>query len=191
MTGPGYAAQGNILVSERPSTALADDVRGDGRSRPLAESLLAALAAAQAGRRRPPGPAVGRALVVREGGGYDGCGVARRPEGGRPPEPIAELARLYGLHQLYFGETPADEWLAVDAELAEELRERLGRLGQATGDLASDLATWAGIENLEEAGPGRRADRPGRARGAAGALNSAWRRLSEATVGAGLGPPAT
>ena len=49
----------------------------------------------------------------------------------------------------YFGETPADEWLPVGSELADELRERLARLGHATGDLASDLATWAGIENLE------------------------------------------
>jgi uncharacterized Ntn-hydrolase superfamily protein len=65
-------------------------------------------------------------------------------------EPVAELHRLYGLHQLYFGSTPDHQWLTVDAELEAELRDRLDRRGYASGDLAADLDAWAGVENLEE-----------------------------------------
>ena len=32
----------------------------------------------------------------------------------------------------------------------DHMRERLARLGHASGDLAADLEAWAGIENLEE-----------------------------------------
>ena len=47
-TGPGYAAQGNILVSDETVTALGDAFEASA-GRPLAERLLGALAAAQAG----------------------------------------------------------------------------------------------------------------------------------------------
>ena len=43
--------------------------------------------------------------------------------------PLEELRRIYGMHQAIFGKTPPEDWLEVDDELAEELRERLGRLG--------------------------------------------------------------
>ena len=148
VTGPGYAAQGNILVSRETVEGLARAYE-ETAGRPLAERLLAALAAAQAAGGDRRGQQSAGLLVARHGGGYEGFDVAVDLRTDDHPEPVAELARLYALNDLYFGETPADEWLPVGSELAEELRERLGRLGQATGDLASDLATWAGIENLE------------------------------------------
>jgi uncharacterized Ntn-hydrolase superfamily protein len=64
--------------------------------------------------------------------------------------PVAELQRLYELHELYFGATPQEQWVPLDAELEAELRARLDRLGYTSGDLAADLGTWAGVENLEE-----------------------------------------
>jgi uncharacterized Ntn-hydrolase superfamily protein len=148
-TGLGYAAQGNILVSEATVNALAsahERTAGD----PLAQRLLAALAAAQdaGGDRR--GQQSAAVLVVREGGGYDGCGVVVDLRVDDHPAPVAELARLLDLHQLYFGETPAREWIDVDTTVEAELRGRLARLGYATGDLRRDLETWAGVENLEE-----------------------------------------
>ena len=148
VTGPGYAAQGNILVSRETVEGLARAFE-ETAGRPLAERLLAALAAAQAAGGDRRGQQSAALLVARQGGGYEGFDVAVDLRTDDHPEPVAELARLYALNDLYFGETPADEWLPVGSELADELRERLGRLGQATGDLASDLATWAGIENLE------------------------------------------
>ena len=63
--------------------------------------------------------------------------------------PLDELRRLYGMHQLLFGQTPAERWLDVDDELTAELHERLARLGY-DGSLESALETWAGVENLEE-----------------------------------------
>ena len=76
---------------------------------------------------------------MREGGGYDSCGVLVDLRVDDHATPIAELERLYGLHQLYFGETPEEEWITVDAGLEDELRGRLAGLGYDTGDLA---ATW-------------------------------------------------
>jgi uncharacterized Ntn-hydrolase superfamily protein len=118
---------------------------------PLVERLLAALAAGQAAGGDRRGQQSAALLVVSEAGGYGG-GTDRLVDlrVDDHPAPIAELARLYELHRLYFGSTPPDEWLDVDEALATELRERLGRLGHATGELAADLDTWAGIENLEE-----------------------------------------
>jgi uncharacterized Ntn-hydrolase superfamily protein len=148
-SGPAFAAQGNILVSEATVDALAGTFEATGG--PLVERLLAALAAGQAAGGDRRGQQSAALLVVSEAGGYGG-GTDRLVDlrVDDHPAPIAELARLYELHRLYFGSTPPDEWLDVDEALATELRERLGRLGHATGELAADLDTWAGIENLEE-----------------------------------------
>jgi uncharacterized Ntn-hydrolase superfamily protein len=148
VTGPGYAAQGNILVSRETVEELAGAFE-ETAGRPLAARLVAALAAAQAAGGDRRGQQSAALLVARRGGGYDGWDVAVDLRTDDHTEPIAELERLYALHDLYFGETPAGDWLAVGAELAGELRERLARLGHATGDLAADITTWAGIENLE------------------------------------------
>ena len=83
--------------------------------------------------------------------------------------PLDELRRLYDMHELLFGKTPAEEWVDVDDDLAAELRERLARLGY-DGELGEAFYAWAGTENLEERVDGGRAHRPGRARGAAAAM---------------------
>lgn len=148
-TGPGFAAQGNILVSGATVDALAETFHAtDGR---LADRLLAALAAGQAAGGDRRGQQSAALLVVAEAGGYGG-GTDRLVDlrVDDHPAPIAELERLYELHRRYFGSTPADEWLEVDGALAAELREHLGRLGHASGDLAADFESWAGAANLEE-----------------------------------------
>jgi uncharacterized Ntn-hydrolase superfamily protein len=148
-TGEGFAAQGNILVSEETVDALAETFEA-GAGRPLAERLLASLAAAQAAGGDRRGQQSAALLVVERGGGYDGCDVPVDLRVDDHPRPIAELERLYGLHHLYFGTTPEDEWLDVDEPLRTELGERLDRLGYSSGDLRIDLEAWAGTENLEE-----------------------------------------
>src|ERR671939_1568329 len=70
-TGPGYAAQGNILVSEETVAALAATFEATA-GRPLAERLLECLAAAQAAGGDRRGQQSAALLVVEENGGYGG-----------------------------------------------------------------------------------------------------------------------
>jgi uncharacterized Ntn-hydrolase superfamily protein len=148
-TGPGYAAQGNILVSEETVAALAMTFEATS-GRPLAERLLECLAAAQAAGGDRRGQQSAALLVVERDGGYSGLSdvlVDLRVDD--HPQPVTELARVYDIHRALFGKTPRSEWLDVNADLAEELRERLKRLGY-DGELEEALAEWAGTENLEE-----------------------------------------
>jgi len=149
-TGPGYAAQGNILVSAATVETLAATFEASS-GRPLAERLLDCLAAAEAAGGDRRGRQSAALLVVRKDGGYGGTSdVAVDLRVDDHPEPIGELARIYRLHDLLFGETPAADWLDVDDELGAELRERLAALGYEQPDLAEALAAWAGTENFEE-----------------------------------------
>jgi uncharacterized Ntn-hydrolase superfamily protein len=149
-TGDGYAAQGNILVSEETVTALARTF-AETAGRPLAVRLLEALAAAQLAGGDRRGQQAAALYVVQRDSGYGASSdvlVDLRVDD--HPAPIAELQRLWGIHQLLFGQTPVEEWLDVDEELAAELRERLERLGHGHEQLEEALTTWAGVENLEE-----------------------------------------
>jgi uncharacterized Ntn-hydrolase superfamily protein len=145
--GPCFAAQGNILVGEETVAALAAAFT-ETAGQPLAERLIAALAAAQAAGGDRRGQQSASLLVVERDGGYaslsDTLVDLRVDDHERP---VAELARLYELHSLLFGTTPKDDWLDVDDALSEEIRERLSRLGYE-GERA--LHDWTATENLEE-----------------------------------------
>ena len=148
-TGPGYAAQGNILVSAATVEALAETFERSG-GEPLAERLLRSLAAAEEAGGDRRGRQSSALLVARKDGGYGGTSdVAVDLRVDDHPRPIEELERIYRIHDLLFGRTPDEEWLEVDDELAVELTGRLAALGYA-GELASALPAWAGTENLEE-----------------------------------------
>ena len=148
-SGPGYAAQGNILVSAATVAALARtfELRDE---LPLADRLLAALAAGQAAGGDRRGQQSAALLVAEREGGYGGCGIAVDLRVDDHEHPLAELGRLYTLHRLYFERTPEERWLDVDSVLAAEIRGRLDRLGYAGHDLGHDFERWAGVENLEE-----------------------------------------
>src|SRR5215204_3785449 len=148
-TGDGYAAQGNILVSAETVDALVETFEGSG-GRPLAERLLDCLAAAQAAGGDKRGQQSASLLIVERDGGYAQLSdivVDLRVEDHE--RPIEELQRIYRLHQAIFGETPRDQWVAVDDTLAQEVRERLARLGYE-GEVGDAFLRWAGNENLEE-----------------------------------------
>jgi uncharacterized Ntn-hydrolase superfamily protein len=147
-TGPCYAAQGNILVSAETVDAIAATFESS--SGPLAERLLDCLDAAQAAGGDRRGQQSAALLVVEKDGGYAKLSdtvVELRVED--HPRPLEELRRVYRLHEALFGETPRDEWLTVDDALAQELRERLAKLGY-DGDLEDAFNRWAGNVNLEE-----------------------------------------
>ena len=142
--GPGYAAQGNILVSGATVEALAETFEAtDGK--PLVERLLNCLDAAQAAGGDRRGQQSAAVLVVEPDGGYAGLSdvlVDLRVDD--HPRPLAELRRLYAIHDQLFGKTPRAEWIEVDAALRKELEDRLAALGHER------LEDWAGVENLEE-----------------------------------------
>jgi uncharacterized Ntn-hydrolase superfamily protein len=63
---------------------------------------------------------------------------------------VPELSRLLDLHDIYFTKPDPDLAPALEGGLADEVRERLDRLGHDDADLDKALADWAGIENYEE-----------------------------------------
>jgi uncharacterized Ntn-hydrolase superfamily protein len=150
LTGHGFAAQGNILVSEATAYALAETFLASAGA-PLAERLLACLAAAQEAGGDRRGQQSASLLVVREGGGYGGRSdrlVDLRVD--EHLRPIAELERIYRVHRTLFGSTPRDRWLEVDDTLRAEIEQRLAERGYRAGTTAEAFIDWADIENLEE-----------------------------------------
>jgi uncharacterized Ntn-hydrolase superfamily protein len=148
-TGACYAAQGNILVSAETVDAIAETFEATA-GRPLDQRLMDCLDAAQAAGGDSRGQQSAALLVVENDGGYAGLSdVVFDLRVDDHPRPLDELRRLHTLHVAIFGETPREEWLPVDDELATELQDRLQRLGY-DGDLADAFFRWAGTENLEE-----------------------------------------
>lgn len=147
IAGPCFAAQGNILVGAETVQALATAFEATA-GRPLAERLLECLAAAQAAGGDRRGQQSAALLVVERDGGYGGLSdrlVDLRVDDHE--QPIAELARLHGLHALLFGKT--ERWIDVDDALRAEIAGHLARRGYE-GELPEAFDAWAGTENLEE-----------------------------------------
>ena len=116
-TGNGYAAQGNILVSQDTVDALAVTFEQNGRLS-LAERLIECLAAAQAAGGDRRGQQSASLLVVEKDTGYASLSdvvVDLRVDDHELP--IVELRRLYALHDELFGVTPPEDWIAVDEAL--------------------------------------------------------------------------
>ena len=101
-TGTGYAAQGNILVSAGTVDALAETFE-ETAGQPLVERLLDCLDAAQRAGGDSRGQQSASLLVAAPGGGYAGLAdsvVDLRVDDHKLP--LAELRRLYVLHQEVF-----------------------------------------------------------------------------------------
>jgi uncharacterized Ntn-hydrolase superfamily protein len=101
IVGRTYAAQANIMVSEKTVENMASTFERTAGS--LADRLLAALRAGQAGGGDKRGMQSAALLVVRKDAGYLGANdrfIDIRVYDS--PDPIAELDRLYRLHQLHF-----------------------------------------------------------------------------------------
>jgi uncharacterized Ntn-hydrolase superfamily protein len=131
-TGPGFAAQGNILAGPGVVDALAETFTAGGA--PFPELLVACLAAADAegGDRR--GRESAALLVVRPGGGYGGWNdrwIDLRVD--HHDDPIGELGRLLDLQHLYFDHPSAGELVPIDGPTAAEVRSILEGLGAVPG----------------------------------------------------------
>jgi uncharacterized Ntn-hydrolase superfamily protein len=143
-TGAGFAAQGNILVSEGTVAVLADTFSATA-GRPLAERLLDCLDAGQAAGGDSRGQQSAALLVVGPEQGYAGLSdvlVDLRVDDHE--RPLEELRRLFLIHDELFGRTPREHWIEVDDMLRKEIADRLAVLGYER------LEDWAGVENLEE-----------------------------------------
>jgi uncharacterized Ntn-hydrolase superfamily protein len=155
-TGPDYAIQGNILVSEATVDAMEKaflSTRG-----PLAERLLAAIkAGAEAGGDKR-GRQSAALLVVREGASYDGKGDTYVDISVYDaPDPIAEIFRLYELQKIHFERSDPKDVILISGPDAQYLQTLLARKGFHKGrtdgvwDEASTnaLADYMGWENYD------------------------------------------
>ncbi len=143
-TGPGYAVQGNILAGPDVVLAMEEAFTSAPPAQPLARTLLAALAAGDAAGGDRRGRQSAALLVVRDGAGYGGLddlAVDLRVDD--HADPVAELARLLDLNDLYLTASTEEEKVPVTAELDAELDDRARALGHAS------FLAWVGTENYE------------------------------------------
>ena len=126
IAGRDFAAQANIMVSDRTvSNMAAAFERALG---PLADRLMAALVAGQAGGGDRRGMESAALLVVRKNGGY--LGVNDRYIDIRvydDTNPLRELERLYRLHQLYFFTSRPEDLVPITPAVVRQLEPILLR----------------------------------------------------------------
>jgi uncharacterized Ntn-hydrolase superfamily protein len=144
VVGRGFAAQANIMVSDQTVKNLAAAfARTPGA---LADRLVAALVAGQAGGGDKRGMESAALLVVRKNGGY--LGLNDRYIDIRvydDTNPIRELKRLYGLHQLYFFTSRPEDLLPITPDIVRQLEPILTR--EPAGQPDKWLALPQGVAN--------------------------------------------
>ena len=151
VAGDGYAIQGNILAGKQVVVAMAEAWAASEPAAPLARRLLAALAAGDRAGGDRRGRQSAALLVVARGQGYGGTSdIVADLRVDDHAEPVPELERLLDLHALYFDKPDPATLLDLTGALADEVRTRLAALGHRDADLDTALASWAGVENLEE-----------------------------------------
>ncbi len=130
-----------------------------GSAGPLANRLLAALAAGEAAGGDRRGRQSAALYVARRQGGYLGANdvfVDLRVDDA--PQPVQELQRLLGLHKLYLDPSAREDRIAIDQPLLRELQQIMLRRGHYGGtvtgawDEATEraLTAFVATENLEE-----------------------------------------
>lgn len=142
--------QGNILVGSVVLDAM-ERAWNDSAGAPLDRRLLAVLRGGDAtgGDRRGRQSA---AILVRRAAGGDPVDLRVDDH----PVPLDELDRLRDVYERIYGTTPEDEWVAVDAALADDLRAALRRAGRAVAAvgawddaLETAFAAWAFDASLD------------------------------------------
>jgi len=124
IVGRGFAAQANIMVSDQTVKNLAEAFE---RSRGnLADRLMTALKAGQAGGGDKRGMQSAALLVVRQSGGYLGANdrfIDIRVYDAK--DPIAELERLLALHKLHFFPSEPRDLLPITPSIVAQLEPTL------------------------------------------------------------------
>jgi uncharacterized Ntn-hydrolase superfamily protein len=154
-TGTGYCVQGNILVSQDTTDAMADAYESTNGG--FAHRLISALEAGQIAGGDSRGQQSAAIYIVRERAGYGG-GTDRLLDlhVEDHPTPIEELRRLYELHGIYFG-TDAVRLVPFTDDVLGKIALQLAQLGYLKSPDTRDRTTvlvaleaYAGTENLEE-----------------------------------------
>ena len=163
----GLAAQGNILSGPEVVDALVETfLAGAGT---LTDRLLAALLAADRAGGDAAAAQSAAILIVRADAGYNGGNdrwIDLRVDD--HPDPVPELARLYGVWRLLSEPPDAADLVPIDDALATELQTRLARAGWGPGraDSVAAVIRAATAESRRgrRAAPGHRGvdDRMGR-----------------------------
>ena len=144
LTGEGYAIQGNVLTGEDVVEAMRAAWDASEPDAPLARRLLAALSAGDEAGGDKRGRQSAALLVVRDGAGYGGLDdIAVDLRVDDHATPVAELARLLDLNDLYLTASTEEEKVPVTPELESELTA----FAEAQGH--RDFQSWVGTENYE------------------------------------------
>ena len=153
LTGPGFAAQGNILAGAAVVDGLADTLLGGGR--PFPELLIACLAAADAAGGDRRGRESASLLVVRAAGGYGGGNdrwIDLRVD--HSDDPIGDLGKLLDYQRLYLDRPTPDELMPMSEALASEVRGLLEKIGAEPGGRFSNVYQPMDPVQAAEAGTG-------------------------------------
>jgi len=153
----GVAIQGNILVGPSVIEEMYRAYHDSGGAFP--QRLLEALRAGDAAGGDRRGRQSAALLIVRPGGGYGGLNdrwLDYRVDDHE--EPLPQLARLLKLHELYFGESPEYDRLAIVESTARALQQMMTRLGYFSGEIDGEyddetrgaLRSFIGNENFED-----------------------------------------
>ncbi len=153
--GHGYAAQGNILVSQETVDAIAETFEASTGT--LAQRLTAALVAGGRAGGDKRGEQSAALVVHRPGAGYDGSDVVVDISVYDHPTPLAELERLVALNDLYFTDSDPADMVEVTPAIARELQEiwiaRDFYDGAADGEVDAEfqsiLTDYMGWENYD------------------------------------------
>ena len=144
IVGRGFAAQANIMVSDQTVKNMAETFVSSRGA--LADRLMAALRAGQAGGGDKRGMQSAALLVVRKNGGYLGTNdrfIDLRVYDAA--DPIAELARLLVLHKLHFFPSEPGDLVAITPDIVRRLEPIL--LREPVGQPEKWLATAQGSAN--------------------------------------------
>jgi uncharacterized Ntn-hydrolase superfamily protein len=126
IVGRSFSAQANIMVSDQTVKNMAEAFERTPGA--LADRLLAALVAGQAGGGDKRGMESAALLVVRKNAGY--LGLNDRYIDIRvydDSNPIRELQRLYALHQLYFFTSRSEDLVPITPDVVKRLEPILLR----------------------------------------------------------------
>jgi uncharacterized Ntn-hydrolase superfamily protein len=146
ITGRRYSAQGNIMVSDQTVKNLAETFEQSRGS--LADRLMAALKAGQAGGGDKRGMQSAAMLVVRKNGGYLGANdrfIDIRVYDAA--DPIAELERLLALHKLHFFPSLPGDLVPITPDIVARLEPIM--LAEPVGQASKWLARRQGSATPE------------------------------------------